>query len=248
MKRRRLLQILLVLAPAMIGAAVSASPLVYEYQRMRHDPYQPVNLQALGSFPLNDQTGTENDIPEEFRKLDGTKVSVTGFMWAPASVTAPPEFQLVDSIRHPTPYIPQAHDRIHVSLSPGHPVQWFDQLVHVRGTLHVKLKRNDIGMIYSVYTLTDPIINPAPPPPIPAAVTFAWIWGAAVSALLCLVIGAPWLFELAGRRSLRNRRRRAGLCVRCGYDLRASPLRCPECGAPNATSMWYEIPDSDVIL
>lgn len=52
----------------------------------------------------------------------------------------------------------------------------------------------------------------------------AW-FAMALTAVLPLI----WLAR-AERRSRRDARRRAGLCVTCGFDLRATPTRCPECG------------------
>jgi hypothetical protein len=59
----------------------------------------------------------------------------------------------------------------------------------------------------------------------------------------CVVCLPYWLFmalslpaPLLAIRQVRRRakRRKAGLCERCGYDLRASPERCPECGSVSA--------------
>jgi hypothetical protein len=41
-----------------------------------------------------------------------------------------------------------------------------------------------------------------------------------------------WAGARVGRARLRSRRERLGLCLACGYDLRHSSMRCPECGAP----------------
>jgi hypothetical protein len=48
--------------------------------------------------------------------------------------------------------------------------------------------------------------------------------------VLTATVPMGWIPKMM-RLHQQRRRQSSGLCVRCGYDLRASPARCPECGA-----------------
>ena len=44
------------------------------------------------------------------------------------------------------------------------------------------------------------------------------------------LVTALWVQSLLSHYDRRRKRKKLGLCVKCGYDLRGSKDRCPECG------------------
>jgi hypothetical protein len=62
--------------------------------------------------------------------------------------------------------------------------------------------------------------------------TPAWAWGWVVAIPYWLVVLPTTVLPAVRVRAavVRARRRGRGFCPACGYDLRATPDRCPECG------------------
>jgi hypothetical protein len=111
-----------------------------------HGDWYTVDLKAMGFFSLP-PNGTVADVPRDYRALDGKRVQLEGFMYAPLEASNhAKEFELVYNISKccfggP----PLAQERVFCTFD-------MNTMARVVGILHVSIHR-EMGKIDSVYTL-----------------------------------------------------------------------------------------------
>jgi len=115
--------------------------------------YKLVDLKALGNFNFDSANGTTQDVPVIFRKLDGQKVALDGFMFSQYSAAQLSDFQFVYNIQKccfngP----PLVQERVFVHVPNNKRLLYVDRYLRMIGTLHVQVKKED-GQITSVFTM-----------------------------------------------------------------------------------------------
>ncbi len=120
------------------------------------------DLKQIGFFELNPQTATINDVPADYRALDGKRVSLEGFMYPTTqSGDRVSEWQLVYNIQKccfngP----PKAQERVFAATRDGHFVDYSNGMIRMLGTLHVEVRKDPAGNIASVYTMDVDKVEP----------------------------------------------------------------------------------------
>jgi hypothetical protein len=185
---------------------------------LRAPTYQSIDMKSIGSFTLT-ATSTIKDIPADVRKLDGRRVSISGWMFP-----EPFRHHVRDFLIVPKPdsdlNIRTITQTVVARMPGGKTTAVIDGELRAEGTLHVWVLNED-GSPGPLFAMDIDRVVPVVPP---ARLRWPWIAAGGGGALTLLV----WL--VAHKVRTGTRREQKGLCRRCGYDLRASPGRCPECG------------------
>lgn len=120
-----------------------------------------VNLKAMSSFEFDQDTGTQQDVPERWRALSGKRVMLTGEMWQPQMAAGEiSEFELVYSIsKCCLSGPPKIQHFVLGSVKDGARVGYYQGLVEVVGTLKVDVERSE-GKVTRVFSLAVESVKP----------------------------------------------------------------------------------------
>lgn len=122
-----------------------------------HAKYDDVDLKSLGYFEFDEMASSLDGVPAKWRALDGKRVSLQGFMWAPdAAGPMIRDFQFVYSISKccfggP----PRVQERVFAHVPDNiQPVPYFGDMARIVGVLHVKLEKEPTtGKVIKLYTI-----------------------------------------------------------------------------------------------
>ncbi len=114
-----------------------------------------VDLKKMGFFDFDEHSGTIDNVPPDYRKLDGKEIALEGFI-APTSVSSDKinAFELVYNVAkccYGGP--PKVQERVFAYV-PNGTIDYTPDEIRIIGTLHVVLNKDkDTGKIVTVYTM-----------------------------------------------------------------------------------------------
>jgi hypothetical protein len=125
--------------------------------------YKLVDLKAMSNFEMDQVNGTPDQIPAQWRELDGKRVALEGELWQPTGAgDKMTGFQLCYSIAKccfSGP--PKVQHFVDAHVVDGKSVEYHENLVRVVGTLHVNIKKDkEAGKILSIYQLDVDSLEP----------------------------------------------------------------------------------------
>lgn len=131
---------------------------------INHGSYAEVDLKAMSLFDMDQENATLEDIPKQWRDLDGRKVLMTGELWSPnyAGDGNMKNFILVYSRSKCCFNGPLlAQHAVDATVVKGARAYYSDGGVQVFGTIHVSINRDKKkGTIKSIYQVTVDDVRP----------------------------------------------------------------------------------------